>query len=1246
MIRKCVTTVLLTVLMAVFSPTLSAQSGAGSIQGTVQDSTSAVIPGASIHVVNQATGVVVNTTSNSAGLYQVPNLFTGNYAVAITAPGMSTYKVTVGVQVAQNVIINPVLTAGSVTQQVEVKSDLIQLVTTDSGTITSTLENDRINQLPMNGRQLVTLTGMTTPGLEANGQRASGLMPEALQYIADGVPLSSRENGGVNLPLALLPDPDAVQEVQMVVTNPSAQYSTPSAGIITTKSGTNALHGSLFETARNNAIGIAKGRQDPANFAAPHLVRNEFGVSVGGPVVIPKLYDGKDRSFWFFAYERYSLASYTNGLSTVPTMAMRQGNFSGLVNKSGVLQQLYDPATTQSAGNNYKRAPFVNNQIPLARLAPMTKILYDITPPPTSADNPLISSNLTTHNINNEQVPTFTFRLDHTFDESDKAYLRYTENKQTLQTSSTPVTVAADGFPAGATGALGNTPATNFGAAIGYTHIFSPSFFSETIVSQQWFGQHSYSGSNPFINFDQKLGLPNNFGEVGFPQIASGAITSYTTTMGSYGMTQTISSIDENLSKMVGRHQFQFGGRYRFEQFGYYSGSNVADNAAFGAYATALENPSSGANYSATPNTGYLDADLFLGAASSYTVSTQPPYIHVHDMEFDGYFQDNFKVNKNLTFNLGLRYEAHLGAWTKDGLTEGFDLKNNAQVLANPVSYYIAKGYTTRAIITNLQNLGVVFETPQEAGYPSKMLKDYNFTWGPRFGFAYTPFQKYGTVLRGGYGRYIYPIPLRYSIVSESSVNAPWNASYSQSYTSANQSPDGLPNYLLRAPQTVIAGQNSSGVVNSSATNSILPGFSLKTLDPNYAPDFVTQANVTMEQPFKGNSALRVSWVFTHGSNLDHYYYYNNHPSTFVWEMAKGIVPPNGPFSTTATGPYDQTKYGNNIWDVKNGWSNDNALQVNYQRQFSHGFAYQVAYVWSKAMRFGGNYFRDGNTYPAQNYLGNLGTVSTMRSPYGTAITPASPPSRPAGVAPYEEWRELDRYEGYMLDSAIPKQHITFNGIFDLPFGRGKRFFGNANRFVNELVGGFQIAGDGSIFSQAFQPSSSNWGPTNPLQTYKHKHLINDCRSGVCHKSYLWFNGYIAPTAIGTANGISGLPADYQPFETPIDNTPGTANYGTNNVVVTLPNSTQNTVGYSPGPAGANPYSKTFLNGPMNWTVDLSLFKVFPITETTNLRFNVDAFNAFNVQGYNNPSATDGTESLLSSFNTPRQLQLTVRLTF
>ncbi len=1212
---------------AMCSVSAHAQSGAGAIQGTVEDSTGAAVPGAAIRVVNQGTGSSNDTKSNSVGFFSVPSLFTGTYNVTVTAKGMSTYTTVIQLQVAQNAVVNPTLTVGEVTQQVVVSGNAIQLTTTDSGTISSVLENNRINQLPMNGRQLTTLTGMTTPGLEASGSRANGNMPEGLEYVQDGAPMINRNFGGEsNSAQAQLPDPDSVQEVRVETTASSAQFATPATGIITTKSGTNELHGTMFETARNNYIGVAKARQDPYNLKAPHLVRNEFGISLGGPIIVPKLYNGRGKSFFFFAYERFSLRQSASELVSVPTLAWRQGDFSNLVNSNGQLQVVYDPSTSQPASSPtpYQRTPFPNNTIPMSQISPLAKIMYAITPLPTTADNPLVSPNLTTINPITQTVPTFTFRLDHNFNEKNKVYLRFTDllqsNEALTNNPTAPATIAGAGLPANAEGISGFQIGT-FSASLGYSHVFTSTFYSETVLGNEWFNQNDTFGtsSSNHFNYEAFMGLPNNFGNLGFPDIAN-TVTPYPGTQTNYDGDQIITNIDENLTKILGRHQLKFGGRYRHERLGYLT-DRRQDTVNFYGQGTGDVDPTSGQNYSALSNTGNGNSDLFLGQGANYSQQLNAPYGHYRDMEFDSYIQDNFHASNKLTINIGLRWEVHPGSYTKDGLQTSFDLKNKAIVLSRPTSFYVSKGYTTQTIITNLENLGAKFETPQQAGLPDNILRNYDLNFSPRLGVAYTPFGSQGTVVRAGGGRYIYPVPVRNSLRT-SIATPPFQTQYNMSYLAANQSPDGLPNYILRTPQSVIAGGNSANVVNTGSANALVPGsVALTTLTPNYSPDFVTQVDVTVEQPIKEGTALRVSYVYDHGTNLDQEYEYNNPMSTYSWEKLTGTTPPTGVYASTALGPYDQTLYGNNIISNKTGWSSDHALQANYQRLYRTGYAYQIFYVYSRAFRVGGNTFRDSIVYPAGSYA--------------------------PGVAPSTNYKALNRFENYGIDSAIPEHHIGFNGIVDLPVGRGKHFLGHVNRFVDELIGGYQIAGDGSIVSQYFQPSTSNWGATNPLHVYKKKYAVKDCSSGVCHSGYLWFNGYISPLVLNASkNGISGVPSSYLPYQSPINTNTTGANALTNNVPVVLANGKTVNTAYSPGPAGVNPYSHTFLHGPFDWSADLSLFKVFPITQTVNIRVNVDAFNAFNVQGDNNPNTTTGVQTFLTSHNTPRQLQFTARLTF
>ena len=994
----------------------------------------------------------------------------------------------------------------------------------------------------MNGRNIISLVNETTPGLEScpeSGSCANGQEGPALEYEVDGATLTSREFGGVHMGSQQMVDPDSVQEVHVEDEAGGAQYAAPATVVMNTKGGTNQFHGSLFETARNNAIGIARARNNPSGYVAPELVRNEFGVSAGGPLRIPHLYNGRDKTFFFFAYERYSQASKPYQSVAVPTPQMLVGDFSQATNSSGVLQVLYDPATTTNnpacaGGSNvacrqtftqeYNEGPGSGpancnghtNCIPANEEAPLAKTLNAMTPTATGpngvlnpAVSPVAAANYLAPNPSFTVEPQITWRLDQIFNENNRVYVRYTQNITTgyslrndpAAASNTLAATTPSGIaiPAGASG-ISYNPNNVYAAAIGFTHVFSPAFSSETVLSQSWIGEHNYAGGTPNADFEQEMGLPNNFGEPGFPEI-TGNFAQFGGTQFQYSMTSTTYNVDENLTRIIGKHQLLFGGRFRFEHIGSVP-DEIKDAFQFGDYATALLNASSysASAATATANTGQANADMFLGAAYSYSNNIEPPYQHLHDMEIDGYIQDNYRVRNNLTLNLGFRWEAHPAMYEGNGAMMGFDLKNDAIVTSGSTSQLIANGLTTQAVITNDINDGVKFETPSQAGLPPMLVNSYDFTFGPRVGAAWQPFGtgKWGAVFRGGLGRYIYPVPIREEarLINR---NNPFTAGYSESYTSSTYTPH--TNYMMLSSANSspgfnnstttptsgngwpIMGSNSTNLINTSTTTAIAPGLSIVSENPDNPPSYVDEANFTIEQPLKWNSMLRVSYLYTHGTNLNNSFYYNDHPSSYSWEIEQGAPTPSNPGSavspyngSTGEGPYDNLTYGTGSYQIqKTGWSNYNALQVNYQRLYKDGYAWQVMYVWEKNLRTGGDYGGESgdavDPYSSyvNSYVGNYAgaganTVSVAAVPTTVGIaaslpgTPNLPPPPPTGTQPWQYYKALNRWENYMVDTNNPPQHLQFNFLVDFPFGRGKHWLGTVNKPLNEVVGGWQLA--------------------------------------------------------------------------------------------------------------------------------------------------------------------------------------------
>src|SRR5689334_16392011 len=341
----------LLVAMLLFAGVCSAQSvtGGGVIQGTVKDSSGSAIANARLAITHVETGTTLKTETNSDGYFATPPIKIGRYRVRVEAAGMKIWESDLLLETGRTADIEPVLSVGQVNETIVV-NESIPLVTTTDPTDGTTLDNKRIQELPINGRDMNTLLSDVTPGIEQvidvnGGVRTNGMMVYSTNYVQDGAASNNREFGG-SMNIAGL---ESVGEVRVETSTSNAKYSSPASIIVTTRSGTNQLRMSLFETLRNNAFGVARARQDVnydgAPYHVPKLIRNEFGGSVGGPVFLPKLYDGRSKTFFFFAREGQELRQGISKDFTVPTMAMRQGDFSQLYDSLGRFIPIYDPMT-------------------------------------------------------------------------------------------------------------------------------------------------------------------------------------------------------------------------------------------------------------------------------------------------------------------------------------------------------------------------------------------------------------------------------------------------------------------------------------------------------------------------------------------------------------------------------------------------------------------------------------------------------------------------------------------------------------------------------------------------------------------------------------------------------------------------------------------------------------------------------------------------------------------------------------
>ncbi|PYV09821.1 MAG: hypothetical protein DMG07_22315 [Acidobacteria bacterium] len=410
--------------LALFSALAFAQTGSGSVSGTVRDRNGAVVPGADITITNTQTNVARKGISSDVGIYHVGGLPLGPYTLTAELAGFKKWSGTFDLLVGQNTVVNPVLEIGDIQNTVEV-TGAAPAITTESIDVSNVKDYQRIRQLPLNGRAISSLFNLT-PGVEGGGNaRVNGLKVGSLEITLDGISVVDRFGGGI---ARVQPGLDTVQEFRIETVGSDARYSRPATVTLATRSGTNQFHGSVFETHRNNGGGLlARRREDPANNKPPQLIRNEFGASAGGPLWLGPLYNGHDKTFWFASYEGSRRLEQSLSINkVVPTEAMWNGDLSNMIDTDGNKWVVYDPLTTDATG---KRTPFPGNIIPSSRISALGKLVKTLTALPTNSTNPHLGNNFIKFYPNKNDSDNVTVKMDHNLTAKDRLSVRWTRSK-------------------------------------------------------------------------------------------------------------------------------------------------------------------------------------------------------------------------------------------------------------------------------------------------------------------------------------------------------------------------------------------------------------------------------------------------------------------------------------------------------------------------------------------------------------------------------------------------------------------------------------------------------------------------------------------------------------------------------------------------------------------------------------------------------------------------------------------------
>ncbi len=634
------------------SAAASAQQARGTILGIVTDSSGAAIVGASVTVRNTGTGATFATATLENGFYTAPSLAVGSYSVSVELSGFKrAVRTGIVLEVERRARVDFELEIGTVTESLEVVGEA-PLVDASSATVGKVVENRRLSDLPINGRNTFALV-MLTPGVKSNaGPTNSGFAdrgielssvsinggPNALNsYLLDGATNNISYFADINAN----PTVDAVEEFKVQSNTMSTEFGFTAGGIVNvvTKSGTNTPHGNLYEFLRNNKFDA----RNTFSATRPPFRYNQFGGTLGGPLYLPKIYNGRNQSFIFVNYEEWRYSKGFNPILTVLTPEQRDGNFSNLRDASGRLIALYDPASTRAnpAGGGFVRDIFPGNVLPRQRLDPVSVNLMPFYPLPnrTPTDPFTNSNNFISANNEIRSMQQYTPKVDHRFSSRNSLFGRYTYYRHATDGGAgggdLPDPVVRQRFD--------NLESRNF--TLSDTHTISPRLINEFRVgiNRHYFVFRAahYGGDWP-----RKLGLPPSVPNVTMPRPVNGLPNFRTGTSGVRGTLTW--QFFEMATYIRGSHTMKFGGDIRLQR-----GNNFQETEASGTFqfpAALTGNPLSPAG------TGFAPATFLLGAVGSATSGTYLGQAQ-HGYSMSYFIQDDWKISRRLTLNLGLRYD-------------------------------------------------------------------------------------------------------------------------------------------------------------------------------------------------------------------------------------------------------------------------------------------------------------------------------------------------------------------------------------------------------------------------------------------------------------------------------------------------------------------------------------------------------------------------------------------------------------